>query len=91
MTDTNETLTRQASDEAQACVDRIAERLRGQGPTVQTRIVLHTHPVDSILEEAREGAIRKMARTPQKSVTPILLQGRWRCGEEIIASPRSDS
>lgn len=49
----NETLTRQALDEAQAYLDRIAERLRGQGLTVQTRTVLHTRPADAILEETQ--------------------------------------
>jgi nucleotide-binding universal stress UspA family protein len=50
----NETQTRRALDEAQAYLDRIAERLREQGLTVQTRTVLHTHPADGILEQTRE-------------------------------------
>ena len=58
---TNETLTRQALDEAQAYLDRIADRLRGQGLTVQTRTVFHTYPADVILEEAREADVIGLA------------------------------
>jgi nucleotide-binding universal stress UspA family protein len=54
MTGMNETLTRQVLDEAQAYLDQVAERLGGLGVTVQTRIVLGTHPVEAILEETRE-------------------------------------
>ncbi|HWG46593.1 MAG TPA: universal stress protein [Gemmataceae bacterium] len=50
----NETLTRQALDEAQAYLDRIAKHLRGQGLAVQTRTVLHTRPADAVLEATRE-------------------------------------
>jgi nucleotide-binding universal stress UspA family protein len=54
MTGVDEKLTRQALDEAQAYLDRIVERIRGQGLTVSTRVVLHTNPADAILEETRE-------------------------------------
>ena len=54
--DMNEPQARQQLDEAQAYLDRIAERLRGQGLTVQTRLTLHTRPADAILEEtAKQG------------------------------------
>ncbi len=61
MTGVNETLTRQALDEARAYLDRVAERLRGQGLAVQTRTVLHTHPAYGILEEARERGVDLLA------------------------------
>lgn len=54
MTDLNEKMTRQTLDEAQGYLDRIAALLRGQGLTVQTRTVLHTHPAEAILQEAKE-------------------------------------
>lgn len=60
-TDRNEPLARQQLDEAQAYLDRIAERLRGQGLTVQTRLVLHTRPADTILEETREQGVDVIA------------------------------
>jgi nucleotide-binding universal stress UspA family protein len=54
MTGVDEKLTRQGLDEAQGYLDRIAAPLRGQGMTVQTRTLLHTHPADAILEETRK-------------------------------------
>jgi nucleotide-binding universal stress UspA family protein len=54
MTFLNETQTRRALDEAQTYLHRIAERLRGEGLTVQTHAVLHTHPAEAILEETHE-------------------------------------
>jgi nucleotide-binding universal stress UspA family protein len=60
-TDINEPSTRQWLDEAQAYLDRIGERLRGQGLTVQTRLVLHTHPADAILEETAEQGVDVIA------------------------------
>jgi nucleotide-binding universal stress UspA family protein len=53
MTGTNELLTRQALNEAQAYLDRMSMRLSGQGLNVRTRKVLHTSPADAILEEER--------------------------------------
>jgi nucleotide-binding universal stress UspA family protein len=48
LTGTNETMTRQAIDEAQAYLDRIAERLRGQGLTVKPRpCLIRTQPMPS--------------------------------------------
>lgn len=54
MTFLNETQTRRALDEGHAYLDRIAERLRKLGLTVQTRAVLHTQPAEAILEETQE-------------------------------------
>jgi nucleotide-binding universal stress UspA family protein len=73
MTDTNETLTRQMLDEAQAYLDRIAERLRGQGLTVQTRTVLHMYPADAILEEAREADVIGLATHGRGGLGRLLL------------------
>ncbi|HEY7424624.1 MAG TPA: universal stress protein [Gemmataceae bacterium] len=61
MTGMNEALTRQLLDEARAYLDRIAERLRGQGLAVQTRILLHAHPADAILEETRAQGVDLLA------------------------------
>ncbi len=75
-TDMNEPQTRQGLDEAQAYLDRIAERLRGQGLSVQTRLVIHPRPADAILEEsAKQGADLIALATHGRGGLPRLLLG----------------
>jgi nucleotide-binding universal stress UspA family protein len=73
MASVNETMTRQALDEAQAYLDRIADRLRRQGLNVQTRAVLHTHPADGILEEAKEADVIGLATHGRGGLRRMLL------------------
>jgi nucleotide-binding universal stress UspA family protein len=70
---TNETLTRQALDEAQAYLDRTADRLHAQGLTVKTCVVLHTYPADAILEEARKVDVIALATHGRGGFRRLLL------------------
>jgi nucleotide-binding universal stress UspA family protein len=54
-------LHRQESVEAQAYLDRIAERLRAQSLTVQTRVVGHDKPAAAILDDAQKNAVDLIA------------------------------
>jgi nucleotide-binding universal stress UspA family protein len=73
MTGTNETLTRQAIDEAQAYLDRIAVRLGGHGLKVRTRTVLHTHPAEAILQEAQGADVIALATHGRGGLRRLLL------------------
>jgi nucleotide-binding universal stress UspA family protein len=73
MTGTNELLTRQAINEAQAYLDRIAMRLDDQGLSVRTRTVLQTSPADAILEEAGEADVIGLATHGRGGFRRLLL------------------
>jgi nucleotide-binding universal stress UspA family protein len=73
MIGTNETLTRQEIDEAQAYLDRIALRLGKQGLKVRTRTVLHTHPAEAILQETRGADVIALAAHGHGGLRRLLL------------------
>jgi nucleotide-binding universal stress UspA family protein len=73
MTGTNELLTGQAMNEAEAYLDRIAKRLGELGLNVRTRIVLHTSPADAILEEAGEADVIGLATHGRGGFRRLLL------------------
>jgi nucleotide-binding universal stress UspA family protein len=72
-TGTNKTLTQQAIDEAQAYLDRIALRLGEQALKVRTRIVLHAHPAEAILQATRRADVIALATHGHGGLRRLLL------------------
>jgi nucleotide-binding universal stress UspA family protein len=72
-TGTNKTLTQQAIDEAQAYLDRIALRLGEQGLKVRTRIVLHAHPAEAILQATPRADVIALAAHGHGGLRRLLL------------------
>jgi nucleotide-binding universal stress UspA family protein len=73
MSETGDELTRKARDEAQAYLDGVAQRLRGQGLSVETRTVIDGHPVEAILEQTREADVIGLATRGHGGIRRLLL------------------
>jgi len=73
MAGTADELTRKARDEAQVYLDGVAERLRGQGLSVQTRTVIHGYPAEAILQETRQADVLGLATRGHGGIRRMLL------------------
>jgi nucleotide-binding universal stress UspA family protein len=58
---------------ALAYLEAVAERLRGQGLSVQTRVVVAARPARAILREAREGTVIALATHGRGGVPRVVL------------------
>ena len=73
MSGTGDELTRKARDEAQTYLDGVAQRLRGQGLSVQTRSVIDGQPAEAILQETHEADVIALATRGRGGIRRMLL------------------